>query len=51
MKNNQFQDNKNDFWEELSLEQQYEIEAGDLEIMEDKTTDYDSFISKHLKTK
>lgn len=45
-----FKKEKNiDFWEELSPEQQYEIEAADLEIMEDKTTDYESFIAKHKK--
>ena len=45
-----FKKEKNiDFWEKLSPEQQYEIEAADLEIMEDKTTDYESFIAKHKK--
>ena len=49
MKNKQFQVNKIDFWEELLPEQQYEIEVGDLEIIKDKTIDYESFIAKHQK--
>jgi len=42
--------NKNkakDFWDELTLEQQQEIKKGSKEINEGKTTDYDTFMSKH----
>jgi len=42
--------NKNktkDFWDELTVEQQKEIKQGSKEIDEGKTTDYDTFMSKH----
>jgi predicted transcriptional regulator len=38
---------KADFWDELSTEQQAEIEKGLLEIEEGKTSDYESFIANH----
>ena len=36
-----------DFWDELSQEQRDEIEKASIEIENDETTDYDSFIQKH----
>ncbi|HED38471.1 MAG TPA: hypothetical protein ENI76_09555 [Ignavibacteria bacterium] len=36
-----------DFWDELSSEQQIEIRKGSSDIERGKSSDYDSFISKH----
>ena len=36
-----------DFWNKLSFEQQEEIKQGSKEILEGKTTDYETFIEKH----
>ncbi len=36
-----------DFWEELSFEQQKEIDNADIEISKGKTKNYDSFIASH----
>jgi len=36
-----------DFWKELTPEQQKEIEEASAEIDQGKTTDYETFMSKH----
>jgi len=36
-----------DFWDDLSPEQQQEIERASKEIKEGEVTDYESFIQKH----
>ena len=36
-----------DFWDELSVEQNNEIENASIEIQKGEVTDYDSFIQKH----
>lgn len=38
---------KSDFWDELTPEQQKEIEQADLEISKGETIDYDAFMSDH----
>ncbi len=38
---------KTDFWEELTLEQQKEINQADIEISSGETTSYETFISSH----
>jgi hypothetical protein len=40
---------KKDFWDELSSAQKEEIEKADLEILNEETTDYETFISSHRK--
>jgi hypothetical protein len=39
----------NDFWNELSLSQREEIEKADLEILNNETSDYETFMSSHRK--
>jgi hypothetical protein len=39
----------NDFWNELSLSQCEEIEKADLEILNNETSDYETFMSSHRK--
>ena len=36
-----------DFWNELSFEQQKEIDKADIEISEGKTINYETFIASH----
>ncbi|NKI28216.1 hypothetical protein HCG49_16810 [Arenibacter sp. 6A1] len=36
-----------DFWDELSSDQKNEIKTAKKQIKEGKTSDYDSFMSKH----
>lgn len=38
---------KKDFWDDLSASQQEEINKADLEIVNEETTDYDTFIAAH----
>ncbi len=38
---------KVDFWDDLTLEQQNEIQNASLEIQKGKTTDYETFMTKH----
>ena len=38
---------KNDFWDDLSAEQQSEIELGLHQINEGKVTDYETIMKKH----
>ena len=40
-------DKTSDFWEELSSEQQREINNADIEISQGKTTNYETFMSSH----
>lgn len=40
---------KNDFWNELSHSQREEIEKADLEILNNETSDYETFMSSHRK--
>ena len=42
---------KNDFWDDLSSSQKEEIEKADLEILNEETTDYETFISSHKNKK
>ena len=39
----------NDFWNELSLSQREEIEKADLEILNNETSDYETFMYSHRK--
>jgi hypothetical protein len=41
------QDNKGDYWNELSTNQKNEIDAASLEIKIGEMTDYDVFMEKH----
>ena len=38
---------KADFWDELTLDQQNEINQADLEISRGETTNYETFMSTH----
>jgi len=38
---------KNDFWDELTLSQQEEIKKADLDVLNEDTTDYETFMSSH----
>ncbi len=38
---------KGDFWDELTPEEQAEIERGILDLEQGKKTDYDTFMTKH----
>lgn len=40
-------DKASDFWDELSLEQQQEIEKADAEINLGNVSDYEAFMSSH----
>ena len=40
-------DKTSDFWDELSSDQQKEIENADIEISQGKTTNYETFIASH----
>ncbi|MDO6804258.1 hypothetical protein Q4595_17560, partial [Wenyingzhuangia sp. 1_MG-2023] len=40
-------DKTSDFWEELSSEQQREINNADIEISQGKTTNYETFMASH----
>lgn len=42
-----FKKEKSDFWDELSEEQQSEIELGLHQINEGKVTDYETIMKKH----
>ena len=42
-----FKKEKNDFWDDLSAEQQSEIELGLHQINEGKVTDYKTIMKKH----
>ncbi|QRM88852.1 MULTISPECIES: hypothetical protein [unclassified Lacinutrix] len=42
-----FKKEKNDFWDDLSAEQQSEIELGLHQINEGKVTDYETIMKKH----
>lgn len=39
----------NDFWNDLTLSQQEEIKKAELEIANEETTNYDTFMSSHRK--
>lgn len=41
--------NNGDFWNELTPSQQEEIERADIEILNNETSDYYSFIAPHIK--
>jgi len=41
------QEKINDFWDELTSEQQKEIKEASLEIEQGKITDYEDFMAKH----
>lgn len=38
---------KKDFWDDLTPSQQEEIHKADLEILNEETTDYETFMSSH----
>lgn len=40
---------KKDFWNDLSPSQQEEINKADLEILNEETTDYETFMASHRK--
>ena len=40
-------DKTSDFWNELSSEQQREINNADIEISQGKTTNYETFMASH----
>ena len=40
-------DKSSDFWNDLSLEQQEEINKADIEIIDGETFDYNNFMSTH----
>lgn len=40
---------KKDFWDNLTTYQQEEINKADLEILNEETSDYDTFMSSHRK--
>ncbi len=40
-------DKTSDFWNELSSEQQKEIDSADIEISQGKTTNYETFMASH----
>ena len=42
-----FEQEKEDFWNDLSPDQQKEIEVADLEIEKGETADYETFMAKH----
>lgn len=42
-----YQDNKDDFWNDLSTDQKNEIDAASLEIKNGEVADYDVFMEKH----
>ncbi|WP_299665435.1 hypothetical protein [uncultured Polaribacter sp.] len=42
---------KKDFWDELSLSQKVEIEKADLEILNEETSDYKTFMASHRNSK
>jgi hypothetical protein len=42
---------KNDFWDDLYSSQKEEIEKADLEILNEETTDYETFISSNNNNK
>ncbi|QTE23229.1 hypothetical protein [Polaribacter cellanae] len=48
---NLIKEEKKEFWNELSLAQKEEIEKADLEILNEETTDYETFISSHRNSK
>lgn len=41
------QEKVHDFWDELTSDQQKEIEDADLEIEKGETVDYEAFMAKH----
>ena len=40
---------KKDFWDDLTPDQKKEIHKADLEIVNEQTTDYETFMTKHRK--
>lgn len=40
-------DTTSDFWDELSIDQQQEINKADIEISQGKTTNYETFMASH----
>lgn len=44
---NLIQTEKTDFWDELSVEQQEEIKQGSLDILQENSTEYETFMSKY----
>ncbi|WP_343329898.1 hypothetical protein [Polaribacter staleyi] len=38
---------KKDFWDDLNSLQKEEIEKADLEVLNEETTDYETFMSSH----
>lgn len=46
---NLLKEEKKDFWHELSLSQKEEIEKADLEILNEETSDYETFMAPHRK--
>ncbi len=40
---------KKDFWDDLTPSQQKEIDKADLEILNEETTDYETFMASHRK--
>lgn len=40
---------KKDFWDDLSPSQQEEINKADLEILNEETTDYETYMASHRK--
>ena len=42
---------KKDFWDDLNSLQKEEIEKADLEVLNEETTDYETFMSSHRETR
>lgn len=42
---------KKDFWDDFTQSQKAEIEKADLEILNEETTEYETFMSSHRQTK